>query len=198
MSWPMSWPAPWPLGVALLCVSPSIDAAEMRASTLHKDGDRYHVVLQMHIDAPVARVFALLSDFSRMSTLNPGVRESEVLAQQGDASLVRLRVHACAALFCRDFTQQQSMHARRVGDEYRIDAEVAPEHSDMRYGTAHWSLRHCGSESGTGTCMDFESTMEPGIWIPPLVGPWLIRRSMVEQTIETATTIEALLGAADE
>jgi|GEM_PF-942491 len=194
----MPWPARWQLGVALLCVPPTVIAAEMRASSLDKDGDRYHVVLQIRIDAPVAQVYALLADFGRMSTLNPGVRESTVLGEQDGSALVRLQVHACAALFCRDFTQQQTMRAWRDGEDYRIDAQIQPEHSDMRYGTAHWRLRNCGNESDTGTCMDFDSTMEPSIWIPPLIGPWLIRRSMVEQTIETANTIEALLGAADE
>jgi len=192
----MAWRASWPLGVALLCIPLSVIAAEMRTSSLNQDGDRYHVMLQIRIDAPVAQVYALLADFGRMSTLNPGVRESTVVGEQDGSALVRLQVHACAALFCRDFTQQQTMRAWRDGEDYRIDAEVQPEHSDMRYGTARWSLRECTDDIGAGTCMDFDSTMEPSIWIPPLIGPWLIRRSMVEQTVETANTIETLLGGA--
>lgn len=176
--------------LAILAAAHAAAAAELRGSSLEKQGKRYRVSLQMYLDAPVGAVNALLADFARMSELNPGVRESEVVGRSNQAELVRLSLHACAMLFCPDFELLQTMLARRDGETYHIDAEVQPgADGEMRYGVAHWTLRACG----TGTCMDFDSTMEPGIWIPPLVGPWLIRRSMVEQTELTARNIERLI-----
>ena len=34
--------------------------------------------------------------------------------------------------------------------------------------------------------------MEPDFWVPPLIGPWVIKRTMREQAITTSEGIERL------
>jgi hypothetical protein len=34
--------------------------------------------------------------------------------------------------------------------------------------------------------------VEPDFWIPPLIGPWLIKRKLLSETLETVDNLEQL------
>ena len=70
--------------------------------------------------------------------------------------------------------------------DYGIDALILPRGSDFRRGRAHWRLK----VSGDATLMHFDAELVPDFYIPPLIGPWLIRREMVGQITEIIRIIE--------
>ena len=69
-----------------------------------------------------------------------------------------------------------------------VTALVVPELSDFRYGYARLNLW----QEVDGTRILIRSEVEPDFWIPPLIGPWLIKRKLLSETLETVDNLELL------
>jgi len=72
-----------------------------------------------------------------------------------------------------------------------LHAEVLPAQSDFSYGRADWQFR----PAGTSTHLRFSAELEPAFWVPPLLGPWLVERSLREEAERTSAGIERLAAA---
>jgi hypothetical protein len=70
---------------------------------------------------------------------------------------------------------------------YHIEATILPQSSDFRRGRAQWRL----TAEGNSTLMQFNAELVPDFFMPPLIGPWLIRREMANQITEIVMIIEA-------
>ena len=145
----------------------------------------YSLSLEARIDAPAAMVYRLITDYDHLQDINPAVRESRILRTDGpDKCRVRVVTRVCVLFYCRDITQSQDM-VQSPG--YLIKATILPEGSDFRRGRAQWRL----IAKGDSTVMQFRAELEPDFFLPPLIGPWLLRREMVNQITEIVMIIEA-------
>jgi hypothetical protein len=97
-------------------------------------------------------------------------------------------VRVCAAFYCKTLHQTQEMRYTPRPDGGDLHAEVLPAQSDFRYGRADWQFR----AAGAGTQLHFIAELEPAFWIPPLIGPWLVERSLSEEAQRTSAGIEHL------
>ena len=39
--------------------------------------------------------------------------------------------------------------------------------------------------------MSLTATLEPAFWVPPVIGPWLVKRRFVSELLESADHMEA-------
>ena len=170
--------------VLLAAVASPIAAAEaVTVEVTHEDGV-YHVTIDALLDAPPDAVFAVLTDYPRWAEVNDLIKESVVLEGDDPAQqLVRTVAEGCVLGFCKRFAQVQWM---RASDDWRIRADVVPHMSDLRSGWADTKL----SRSGSATLFQYEMSLEPDFWIPPLIGPMMIKRKLRKQAIETAEAVE--------
>jgi len=74
---------------------------------------------------------------------------------------------------------------REVGydDIYSV---VIPELSNVRSGTEHWHILPTGDK----TRIDYSSTLQPGFFVPPLVGSYLVDKRIKEETLICFNNIE--------
>jgi hypothetical protein len=159
------------------------------ASVTHADG-HYDLAIRARIDAPSAAVYRAISDYSNLAAINPDIRVSELLGTSAaGVSTVHTVINVCILLFCKKVEQLQQM---THPDAHTIEAVTVPEGSDFRSGFARWQL---SSPTAATTELQFTATFEPDFWVPPLIGPWLIKRKLVREAAETAAYIEALQGA---
>jgi hypothetical protein len=86
-------------------------------------------------------------------------------------------------MFCKRVVQVQDV--TRPG-EYVIEAVIVPSVSDFRSGFARWQLR----PQGESTLLSFSHRFEPDFWVPPVIGPWIIKRTLISEVAETAMYIE--------
>ncbi len=170
--------------VLLAMVAAPIAAAEaVNVEVTHESGI-YHVTIDALLDAPPDAVFTVLIDYPRWAEVNDLIKESVVLEGDDPArQLVRTVAEGCVLGFCKRFTQVQWMRAH---DDWRIRADVVPELSDLRSGWANTKL----SASGRATLFQYEMVLEPDFWVPPLIGPLMIKRKLRKQAIETAAAVE--------
>lgn len=166
-------------------------ALEVQRVDVSRDGARYHVEMQVVLDASAARSYAVFADPAQLTRINPAVREARVLdaPSTADTRLATV-VRVCVAGFCRRLRQVQDMrHSRRDDGGAEVQAQVLPPLSDFRFGHATWSFRACGAQQ---TCLHFRAQMEPAFWVPPLIGPWIIQRKLRSEAIETSAGLERL------
>ena len=167
----------------LACLGPAA-ALDVDDLEIDKDGRTYTVSMTFGVAAPVDRVIAVLTDFESPELLGPDVTNRTAVDRGDGVVRVHTEVRSCLFLFCRNlaFTQDVTITADTVR------ADIVPETSDFRSGTMRWVV----SDTGGGiTRVAFESTMEPGVFIPPLIGSMLVRRMLEREVLATATNVEA-------
>ena len=135
----------------------------------------YRIKVVAIIDAPARYVRYVLTDYRHIYRLNPSIIESEVLKKDDDGSVsVRTRVIGCAAYFCEELDRVEKVRLLPSGD---LLAEIIPELSEFKSGQTLWRIKTLGEHCE----VTYLSDMEPDIFIPPLVGKFLIKKSIRQE-----------------
>lgn len=168
-----------------LVASPTVAAAEIQRVDVRYSGGEYHVVIDAVLHAKAAAVFGILTDYARWHEINDLIKESEV-EEVADASAQRVRTvsEGCVLAFCKRVEQVQWM---RTAPGWQISAELLPERSDLKSGWARTVL----VDNGDHTVFRYEMALVPDFWVPPIVGPYIVRRKLHRQAVDTAHAVEA-------
>jgi hypothetical protein len=167
-------------------------AAEIQSLQVSRDGERYRVELEVRLQAPAPAAYAAFTDPASLPLINPAVQKVEVLEPPAaEHGRLYTEVRVCAVLYCKTLHQVQEMRYAPRPDGGELHAEVLPALSDFAYGRADWSF----SGEGAGTRLHFSAELQPAFWIPPLLGPWLVERSLREEAQRTSAGIERLAAA---
>jgi hypothetical protein len=173
------------LWCALLAAPLVSHAGGVLDASVSYDAGVYSLSIEARIDAPVDMVYHLITDYDHLHDINPAIRESRILRAYSPVKhRIRTVTRICVLFYCRNLTQSQDM-VQSPG--YAIEADILPGDSDFRSGRGHWRL----TAVGDATVMHFHAELVPDFFLPPLIGPWLIRREMVDQITEIVMIIEA-------
>jgi len=174
------------LAVLLLIWPGLVGAAEFRSLEFLKDGDRYRVTSDVFLEAPGDGVYQVLTDYEGFPRLSSVFVEGRVLEPIRDGEgVVFLHMKGCVLFFCRDVRLTEAL---RVVPERHIEVIVDPARSDLQFGRATWNLEQ---EPG-GTLVRYELEMEPQFWIPPVIGPLIIKAALRSRGLRAARRLEAL------
>ena len=171
------------VGILVAVTTHASDA--LVANVSHHSG-LYTLELDAWIAASVPQVHQLLTAYDHLERVNPAVKESTIIETYSpDYHRVRTLIEACVAFFCKNLIQvwdveQQSDHV--------IVATIVPELSNFHSGKANWALR----KDNGGTRLRFTTQLEPSFWVPPLIGPWLIRYKLRSEAVESVGNLERL------
>lgn len=173
------------VALCLLACSPAVVAAEVRRVEVTYHRGEYHVEIDAVLDARAAAVYAVLTDYDRWAEINDLIKVSVVEEVVNPSTkLVRTVSEGCVLRFCKRVEQVQWM---RTSPQWRISAEVLPERSDLQSG---WARTRLVEHSGR-TLFHYEMALVPDFWVPPFIGPMIVRRKLRQQAIETAAAVEA-------
>ncbi len=148
-----------------------------------KQGRAYQVQMTFGVAAPVNQVMAVLTDYGFPDRLNPKVTKKEVISRQRGITRVRTEIRSCVFIFCKDVGLTQDVTV--VADT--IQADIVPDESDFRSGYFRWSV---SSSDNGGSHIAFEAVMEPDFFIPPLIGGFIVRKSLRQEILATAKNLE--------
>jgi hypothetical protein len=157
-----------------------------------RDGARFLIGMDIAIDASPPAVFRALQDYSAMMRFNPDLRAVRV-QPTGAAGSVRLftTIHTCVLVFCKTMHQEQIMTALTNTDGGVLEAELLPYGGDFKGGHARWTVAACASGRSM-TCLDAKIELLPAFWVPPVIGPWALRREMAEEARRTSVGLEVV------
>lgn len=150
--------------------------ADLERFELERSGNRYHLSIDARVAAPLHAVWGVVTDYAHLTRLSPAIREGQILAAVDHTGVrVRTVTRLCALIFCKDVRQLQWIHHQGEGS---FEAITEPLESDLAFGQARWHLM----PAGQGTRIHIQFDLEPAFWIPPLVGPPVIKLALRQET----------------
>ncbi len=180
----------WP-GLACLAVFGAALAAPAAAATVlatevaHHAG-RYTVTFEVRLDADSAAVRRLLTDYDHLERLSPVVEKSQRVAPDADGHpRVRVTMHSCLLFFCRTVRKLESVVEQSDGG---IVVTADPAESDYRYSRAEWRI----DAEGARTRLGYRAEHEPAFFVPPVIGPWLVKARIRRELALLAERLEQL------
>lgn len=167
--------------------------ATLKSVEVTRERGRYHFVADTHLDAAPAAIYQVLLDFDndRYSQISEIYKESGYLDPDSDGTpLVYTRVEGCLLLFCMSMRRVERLE---IVTPQLIRSKALPERSDFKYSTSEWTL----AEEKGGTRVTYRMEMEPDFWLPPFVGPWFLRRTLLQGGVSAVERIEQLAQQLD-
>lgn len=143
------------------------------------------------VNAPLSRVYAVLTDFPALPALNPAIVAVNVRpAPAGDRGVrVRSVLKSCIWFFCRKVVQVEDIVEP---DAHTILARIVPGRGDFKSGWSDWRL----TARGGRTHLHYEAKRVPAFWIPPLIGPWAVEHTLRTQLEASIPALERLAATA--
>ena len=176
------------LTVIGFCYATSSVPATLRSVDVSRQRDRYSVVADTHLDATPAAVYKVLLDFDgdRYQRISEIYKESSYLPPDADGTpLVYTRVEGCLLRYCRSMRRVERLEI--VTPQF-IRSRTVPERSDFKYSLSEWTF----AAEGDGTRVTYRMEMEPNFWLPPFVGPWFLKRTLLRGAPGAIDQIEIL------
>jgi ribosome-associated toxin RatA of RatAB toxin-antitoxin module len=174
--------------MALSWVALQAHASQVRDVAVARAGEAFLITMHLVMDAPPPAVFRALQDYAAMARFNPDLQAVRVEPTGADHR-VRLftTIHTCVLVFCKTMHQEQIMTANASSDGGVLDAALVS--GDFKGGHGRWLVKPCPTPS-TLTCMDVRIELVPAFWVPPVIGPWVMRRKMDEEARRTSAGLE--------
>ena len=160
-------------------------SGEIIKSEVSYQNKSYNARLEMLIHAPTKKVYALFTDYDNLSRLSNTITDSELLDSEHPEYTVLVKTHNCVLFFCKDL--QQTQQVLELGDGH-ISVEDIKGQSDFIHADSQWHIR----ATEKGTQITFTSEMQPDFWLPPILGPWYFKKSMITQTKNMIDRLEVL------
>lgn len=174
------------LALVLLTGAAPATAAEIRDVTVEHEGKRYTMRSETWFDAPRAGVFDILTDYAQFDRISSVYDETRFEPPAEDGTLrVYTRVKGCVLFFCQTMARTELLENEGL-DSIRTTQEPGGE--DFRYAVATWDLR----EEDDGTLVVYEIEMEPAFWVPPVIGPYVMKRQLIKGGRDAVARIEKL------
>jgi hypothetical protein len=181
---------------AVLVAACCLDAASGAGATaieraeLHFANGSYRYLFSASLAADAQSVRAVVSDFERLGRLNDDIVVSRVIERYSDTRLKRqLLLKQCLLVFCFDINFIELVDILPNGD---IETRIVPEESSFHRGTAVWRIV---AVDATHTRVTLEADQAPRFFIPPIIGPLVIKSTFLREVTETLQKLESTAGA---
>lgn len=163
----------------------AVDVRDIKVS--HNDG-RYRIFMRVDLATDATAAMDAFTHYPNLTQINPAVKRVDVLNEDGDKARIRTNIKICILWLCKNVNQTQVMHRRGL----RLDATVVPNESDLKFGEAKWHVWDCSRDGRERACLTLHADLEPDFWVPPLVGPFVMKRMLAEEARITSRGIEKI------
>ena len=166
-------------------------AAELLDIQVSTTDGLYVMESESILDASVPSVFQVLLDYENFTQLSSVYEQSRYL-EPGPDGLPRVYTLAqgCMLFVCRSVEKVERLETR---SNSRIVATVIPEFSNLEQGVTEWVLR----ADGKSTRLAYRMELVPRFWVPPLIGPPIIRYVLAKGGEEALQRLEAAASELD-
>ena len=174
------------LSVFLCGLIPAAHAAEMRSVDVDYQDGRYSLVSEAWFDAGIDEVYHVFSRWDLSPRFSGAVVdardiEPDTLGRPGFFVLNR----GCILFFCKSLVRQGYVEREH---NVVLRAFADPDRSDFKFSNETWQF----SEEDGGTSVLYSLDMQPDFWVPPAIGPYLIKRKLSSDGGDALDRIEAI------
>lgn len=175
--------------VSLLLISGPCLAADLLSIDVEHDGGVYRMTSVTWFNAPRLGVFDVLTDYDQFDRISSVYKDSHFKPAAADGTpRVFTELKGCVLFFCQ--TMRRTERLENTGLQ-AIRAITEPDLSDFKSSTADWTL----TDDNGGTRVVYAIEMEPSFWVPPLLGPYVMKRKLRKGGADAIDRIELLAQA---
>ena len=174
--------------VAFILAMPfGVNAAELRMINVDRQEDGFYTLESVvWFDAQRRAVFEVFADWDVATQFSSAIVESRDTGPDADGRMqYYVRNRGCILFFCKSLVRSGSASLTPLD---MLEAKADPELSDFEVSDEVWTFR---SENG-GTAVRYSLRMKPAFWIPPLIGPYLIKRKLRNDSSDAIDRIEKI------
>ena len=178
-----------PLTLGALLASPVAHAAEILFAEVAYNDRVYEVSFRVRLDASAGDVRRIVTDYSKLTRLSPTIVKSRV-SQRDEGVTLKLWLRPCVWVFCRNLRKVSVVYEEAGDIVYAAD----PAASDFLEASERLSIVDDSENPGTAL-VTYRARLKPKFVVPPLIGPWLVKRQILEDLQLTSERVESLVGA---
>lgn len=173
------------LAVSLIASLP-VFAADLQEVSVDRVKKRYILRSEVLFDATREELYSVLTDYDEFHRFTSAFTETKNIEpnEEGQPQFFT-KMEGCVLLFCIAFERYGHLELKPMDE---IIAIVDPERSDFAYSFERWQL----VQQGEKILMVYEFEMEPAFWVPPVIGPFYIRRALAAGAVDAVDRIEAI------
>ena len=176
------------LGAGAIAAAATIDELDVT-----RQRGRYSLEADARLDATPESIYAVITDFddNAYARISRVYKESRYLEPASDGTpVVYTRMEGCVLWHCMTLERTERLET----DAPRwIKSTALPEGSNFKHSTSEWVLER----DGDGTIMSYKLEMEPDFFVPPIIGPWYLKRTLSQGGLRAVTRIERLARELD-
>ena len=177
------------ISAGLLCAClllPQARAAELTDVVVSHEDGRYRLTSTTYFDASQSQLYKVLTDYDQFVRFTTAFVETKNRQpdEQGRPTYYT-RMEGCVLMFCKSYVRVGHLELQPQHD---IVAIGDPEESNFKYSRERWQLIPRGDQ----TILIYDFEMEPAFWVPPIVGPYVIKKAMKSNGKKAVNRIEAI------
>jgi hypothetical protein len=177
----------WRLFLTGMALSPALSgAAEMRSVQVEFEDDHYVMDAEVWFDADQETVFGVFLDWDLAAEFSSVIVEAKNVGPDKKGGMgYYIHNRGCILFFCKSTRRNGSV----TSEAYTVIRAIAdPETSDFDVSEETWTF----STVDDGTMVRYELRMKPSFWVPPLIGPYLIKKKLRDDGAEAFDRIEKI------
>lgn len=164
-------------------------AAEMRSVNVDYADGRYTMKSEVWFDATVQQVYDVFRQWDLSTQFSSTIVESaDVEPDEEGRPQFYIRHKGCVWFFCLTFERRGYVESE---PNEVLRAYTNPETSDFLLSNETWTF---AAENG-GTVVSYHLLMKPKFWVPPGIGPYIIKHKLRNDGGDALDRIEVIAQA---
>jgi hypothetical protein len=174
--------------LALAAVAATV-AASIDTIEVERDGNVYSLLSETRLEASPEAIRAVLTDYENFDRISSVYKEFGYLEPDADGTpLLFTTMEGCVLFFCKSLTRVERLEVNSTG---HIRTVTLPERSDFKRSVSEWLF----VERDGVTHVTYTLEMEPDFFVPPVIGPWYLKRTLKRGGGDAVDRIENLAQA---
>lgn len=179
--------------IVLAAIITSVLAFSARTATLNslevtRNDGRYELYADTFLAASPADIYGVLLEYEddKFQRISSVYKESGYLDPAPDGTLiVYTHMQGCIMFYCLDMHRTERLEKEEFSF---IRTQAIPEQSNFRYSRSEWTFMPVDG----GTQMTYSMVMEPDFFVPPIVGPFILKRILRSGGARVISRIERI------
>ena len=175
--------------IALVLLPGTSLCADIKTIEVKKENNLYHMHINATVDADLDNIIRIITDYENLPLINPYLKESKLMDNpENERSTVNMLTEICVLFLCYNIRHVQTFYFAENGILF---SRIIPGMSDFQAGWMRWEIREMDVNKiypVTRIILDIE--MVPGFFVPPIIGPYQIKKIMLGMTRATIINLE--------
>jgi len=177
---------------------PAAGAAELLSASVTREGKRFSVAFAIRVDAPAPDLRRLLDDYTALARLSPSTLSSRLIKpgvepNKTESPWVAVTLRPCILIFCKTLQKVSTIVQESEGTT-RYDS--LPGRDSFEFAQERLRIRDDTATPARRATLTYVASLEPGFYVPSVLGPWIVRRVVIREMVTAANRAEQIIAAA--